>query len=57
MDTWWAQVKDVVSADKQYTTLEEQVDRFIGYLESLSPWRALETAGVYSVDFWLGPAL
>jgi hypothetical protein len=33
------------------------VDRFIDYLESLSPWEALHTAGVYSRDFWLKAAL
>ena len=57
MDTLWGQAKDVVSADKQYATLEEQVDRFIGYLASLPPGWALKTAGVYSDDFWLGNAL
>jgi hypothetical protein len=57
MDTLWGQAKDVVSADKQYATLEEQVDRFLGYLASLSPGWALKTAGVYSDDFWLGNAL
>lgn len=57
MDTLWGQAKDVVSADKQYATLDEQVGRFIHYLESLSPGQALDTAGVYSKDFWLRPAL
>jgi transposase len=53
MDTLWGQGKDVVSADKQYATIDEQVGRFIGYLESLSAWEALHTAGVYSKGFWL----
>jgi hypothetical protein len=57
MDTLWGQGKDVVSADKQYATLDEQVDRFIRNLESLSTWEALHTAGVYSKDFWLRSAL
>ena len=57
MDTLWGQAKDVVSADKQYATLEEQVERFIGYLESQSPGWALKTAGVYSDHFWLGNVL
>jgi hypothetical protein len=57
MDTLWGQAKDVVSADKQYATLNEQVDRFIHYLESLSALQALNTAGVFSEDFWLGSAL
>jgi hypothetical protein len=57
MDTLWGQAKDVVSADKRYATLDEQVERFIGYLESRSPGWALKTAGVYSDDFRLGNAL
>ena len=36
MDTLWGQGKDVVSANKQYTTIEEQVDRFLDYLRSLT---------------------
>ena len=57
MDTLWGQGKDVVSADKQYATIDEQVDRFVGYLEGLSVWEALHTAGVYSKGFWLRSAL
>ena len=57
MDTLWGQGKDVISADKQYATIDEQVDRFLRYLESLSDWEALHTAGVYSKDFWLKSVL
>jgi DDE superfamily endonuclease len=57
MDTLWGQAKDVISADKQYATLDDQVDRFIRYLQSLSAWETLHTAGVYSKDFWLRSAL
>ena len=57
MDTLWGQGKDVISADKQYATLDEQVDRFLEYLESLSVWEALHTAGVYSKRFWLRSVL
>jgi hypothetical protein len=53
MDTLWGQAKDVVCADKQYPSLDEQVDRFIGHLGSLSPLGALHSAGVFSDDFWL----
>ena len=35
MDTLWGQGKDVISADKQYATIDEQVNRFIAYLEAL----------------------
>jgi hypothetical protein len=57
MDTLWGQGKDVICADTQYATLDEQVDRFIGYLEGLSPQQALHTAGVHSEDFWLRAVL
>jgi len=57
MDTLWGQGKDVISADKQYATIDEQVDRFIGYLGGLSAGEALHTAGVYSKDFWLKSVL
>jgi hypothetical protein len=57
MDTLWGQAKDVVCADKQYASLDEQTDRFMGYLESLSAQEALYTAGVHSEDFWLRAVL
>jgi len=52
-DTLWGQGKDVVSADKQYGTIEEHVDRFLKYLYGLSNREALHTSGVLSDDFWL----
>ena len=36
MDTLWGQAKDVIAANKQYATIDEQVDRFLDYLDSLS---------------------
>jgi len=53
MDTLWGQGKDVISADKQYATIEEQVDRFLAFLEGLWNQEALHTSGVLSADFWL----
>jgi DDE superfamily endonuclease len=53
MDTLWGQGKDVISADKQYATIDEQVDRFLCHLQGLSAWEALHTAGVFSKHFWL----
>lgn len=53
MDTLWGQAKDVICADKQYPSLDEQVDCFIRHLGSLSSLDALHTAGVLSDDFWL----
>jgi DDE superfamily endonuclease len=57
MDTLWGQGKDVVSADKQYATVDEQAELFLGYLGDLSAWEALDTAGVYAEDFWLKSVL
>jgi hypothetical protein len=57
MDTLWGQAKDVVSADHQYPSLDEQAEHFIRHLQSLSPLDALHTAGVLSDDFWLRDVL
>jgi hypothetical protein len=53
MDTLWGQGKDAISASKQYASIEEQVDRFLAYLEAMSNQEALHTSGVLSADFWL----
>lgn len=53
MDTLWGQGKDVISADKQYGSIEEQVDRFLDFLKGLSNQEALHTSGVLSPRFWL----
>ena len=57
MDTLWGQGKDVICANKQYATIAEQVDRFLGHLRSLSNREALHTSGVLSRRFWLRGAL
>ena len=57
MDTLWGQGKDRISGNKQYATMDDQVDRFIDYLQSLSGKEALHTAGVLSEHFWLKHAL
>ena len=57
MDTLWGQGKDVISANKQYTTIDEQEDRFLAHLRSLTNREALHTAGVLSKRFWLKAAL
>ncbi len=53
MDRLWGEGKDVVSANRQYATIEDQVSRFLEYLESLSSRETLHTAGVLSKHFWL----
>lgn len=57
IDTLWGQAKDVVSANKQYAAIDEQVDLFISYLYSLSNKDALQTSGVLSENFWLKDVL
>ena len=57
MDTLWGQGKDIISANKQYATIDEQVERFLDHLQSLSVWDALHTSGVFSDDFWLRSVL
>jgi transposase len=57
LDTLWGQAKDVISANKQYATIEEQVERFIDYLSGLSCKEALHTSGILSEDFWLRHSL
>jgi DDE superfamily endonuclease len=53
MESLWGQGKGIISADKQYPTIEEQVLRFLGYLRSMSNREALHKAGVLSENFWL----
>ncbi len=57
MDHLWGDGKDEISANKQYATVDDQVSRFLQYLTALSPWEALNKAGVLSENFWLGAAL
>lgn len=57
MDHLWGQGKDVVSANKQRETIDEHVNQFLQYLQSLSPSEALNAAGVFSEDFWLKSVL
>jgi hypothetical protein len=57
MDTLWGQGKEVVSANKQYGTIDEHVERFLNHLRGMSNQEALHTAGVLSERFWLRGAL
>lgn len=57
MDTLWGQAKDVISANKQYATIEEHVERFLNYLEGLTDQEALRASGVFSERFWLKDVL
>jgi len=57
LDRLWGKGKDIVSANRQYSTIDEQVERFLLYLAGLSPWEVLHKAGVLSPRFWLRSAL
>lgn len=57
MDELWGQVKDIVSANRQYATVDEHVAHFLEYLESMPDKQALHTAGVLSRRFWLKSVL
>lgn len=57
MDSLWRHAKDLICANRQYQTIEEQALRFVRYLESLPNQAALRMAGVQSPDFWLKSAL
>ena len=57
MDTLWGQAKDVISANKQYTSIDQQAESFITHLSSLSNKEALRTSGVLSARFWLRQVL
>lgn len=53
MDHLWRHAKERISANFQYPSIDEHVERFIRYLDSLSSQKALRKAGVLSADFWL----
>jgi DDE superfamily endonuclease len=57
LDHLWGDAKDEISANKQYATIDDQVNRFLAYLTSLSAREALTKAGVLSDHFWLRAAL
>jgi transposase len=53
MDRLWRQGKDNTCANRQYTSIEEQAQRFIRYLQGLCRQDALRMAGLLSKTFWL----
>ena len=57
IDTLWGQAKDAMSANKQYACFDEQVERFLAYLCSLTNHEALTAAGVCAPNFWLRDVL
>jgi transposase len=57
IDHLWGDAKDIVSANKQYATIDDQVNLFLTYMANLSSWEALHKAGVLSKKFWLRNAM
>jgi hypothetical protein len=53
----WGDGKDVVCADHQYQSIDEEVSSFTAYLSGLSNRDALQKAGIFSEEFWLKDAL
>ena len=53
MDHLWRHAKQAVCANRQYDAIEEEVRRFVWYLEDLTAGQALNKAGVFADDFWL----
>ena len=53
MDHLWGHAKDEVCANHQAPSIEHLVDRFIRYIQGLSPEEARRKAGILSEEFWL----
>jgi len=53
MDHLWRHVKGEVSANWQWTTVDEHADRAEEWVLDLSDREALRKAGILSEDFWL----
>jgi hypothetical protein len=53
MDHLWGHGKDHVCANRQYSGIDDEADRFVDYLQGLSNREALRQAGILSGDFWL----
>jgi hypothetical protein len=55
LDHLWRHGKQQACANRQYGSIDEQVHRFLHYLEGLSVEEVLRKAGVLSKDYWLKP--
>ncbi|XXF79779.1 transposase [Myxococcaceae bacterium GXIMD 01537] len=53
MDHLWRAAKKGVLANHQYSSLDDELDRAVSYLWSLSPQEVLKKAGILSPTFWL----
>jgi transposase len=57
MESLWRHSKDVVCANRQYTTIDHEARSFVRYLKSQTNEEALQLSGVRSPDFWLNDQL
>lgn len=53
LDHLWRHAKQAVCANRQYESLDDQVEAFMNYLYRLSSRDALRKPGVLSGNFWL----
>jgi transposase len=53
MEGLWRHCKVVVSANKQYTSIDQQTRLFVRHLMSFTDEEALQLSGGRSPDFWL----
>jgi hypothetical protein len=53
MDHLWRHGKENICANRQYSSIDDQVESFLLYLYGLTPREALRKAGILSGDFWL----
>ena len=53
MDHLWKGLKQRISANRQYRTVDEQTDWAERYILGLTPRQARRKAGVLSPRFWL----
>jgi transposase len=53
MDHVWRQLKLHISANRQYPSVDDQVDAAVLWVLSLTPTQALRKAGVLAEGFWL----
>lgn len=57
LESLWGEAKDVIGANRQYATIDQQVQRFITYLMAFTDDAALATSGLLSGNFWLRKTL
>ena len=53
MDQLWKELKGTISANHQFSSIDEHADHAEGWLMSLTNKEALRKAGVLSKNFWL----